>query len=217
MSSLAEENYLKAIYKLSSDHPDGVSTNAIAELMQTRPASVTDMLKRLADKGFIHYKKYQGVHLTVEGQGVAISTIRKHRLWESFLVQKLGFKWDEVHEVAEELEHITSEKLTDALDKFLGYPPFDPHGDPIPSKGGVFLEHKFRALSELPEQQGGQMCGVKDHSPVFLQYLDKMEMGLGMKISVQERNSFDQSLIIQLNGEKQLQISNEVAKNILIG
>ncbi len=215
MYSLAEENYLKAIYKLSESNDDSVTTNAIAEVLQTKPASVTDMLKRLADKQYINYVKYQGVNLTERGAQVAISIVRKHRLWEVFLVEKLEFKWDEVHEVAEELEHISSEKLIDALDRFLEHPRFDPHGDPIPSKKGVFSTMSFKPLFDLPIGYVGQMCGVKDHTAVFLQYLDKLNLNLGKEITLLERNEYDNSLVIRINGTDVV-VSKEVAKNILV-
>jgi DtxR family transcriptional regulator, Mn-dependent transcriptional regulator len=130
--TLSEENYLKAIYHLSKEEDESVSTNALAERLETTAASVSDMLKKLAKKELIEYKKYQGVNISEKGKRVALQIIRKHRLWEVFLVEKLSFNWDEVHEIAEQLEHIDSPTLVKRLDEFLGYPKFDPHGDPIP-------------------------------------------------------------------------------------
>ena len=149
MNSFTEENYLKAIYKLSLNGVQGVSTNAIADKLATKPSSVTDMIKKLADKKLVSYQKYQGVNLTKKGSDVAVSIIRNHRLWEVFLVEKLNFKWDEVHDLAEELEHINTHKLTERLDEFLGFPKFDPHGDPIPDKDGNIIQHKDVTLSDL--------------------------------------------------------------------
>ena len=134
--TFSEENYLKTIYHLTTSLSTEISTNAIAEMMETKASSVTDMLKKLAEKDLVHYKKYQGVFLTPKGKLAAKMIVRKHRLWEVFLVEKLDFSWDEVHEVAEQLEHIQSKKLIDKLDQFLEYPSIDPHGDPIPNAKG---------------------------------------------------------------------------------
>src|SRR3984885_5178673 len=148
MNTFTEENYLKAIYHLS--HESGsVSTNQIAAALNTKAASVTDMLKKLADKALINYEKYQGVTLTSAGQKIALHIIRKHRLWEYFLVEKLNFKWDEVHEMAEEMEHISSVELIDRLDKFMDYPKHDPHGDPIPDSDGKFKVHDLKPVSAI--------------------------------------------------------------------
>ena len=133
----AEENYIKTIFHLGGHSAVPIATNAIAEQMETKPSSVTDMAKKLAEKGLVHYKRYQGVSLTDSGIKTALSIIRKHRLWEVFLVKKLDFTWDEVHEVAEQLEHIKSEKLIDKIDELLDFPKYDPHGDPIPSAAGT--------------------------------------------------------------------------------
>lgn len=216
MNTFTEENYLKAIYKLSVNSKEGVSTNSIAEILQTKAASVTDMLKKLSDKKLINYQKYQGVSLTDKGIKIALNIVRKHRLWEAFLVEKLNFKWDQVHTLAEELEHINSDELIDRLDKFLGYPKFDPHGDPIPDHEGKFANQKAKLLSELPIGKTGVMIGVVDHSPSFLQYLDKLELNLGRSVKILEAFDFDNSLSIIINGKKPIHISNEVSKNILV-
>ena len=143
--TFSEENYLKTIYHLTTASDAEVSTNAIAEKMETKASSVTDMLKKLAEKGLINYKKYQGVSLTQDGKLAAKMSVRKHRLWEVFLVEKLGFSWDEVHDIAEQLEHIKSEKLINKLDDFLDNPTEDPHGDPIPDREGriIKIEKQF--------------------------------------------------------------------------
>jgi DtxR family transcriptional regulator, Mn-dependent transcriptional regulator len=216
MNSYTEENYLKAIYKIREKSGSEVTTNEIAAVMNTKAASVTDMLKRLAEKKLINYVKYQGVTLTNEGVKVAINTIRKHRLWEVFLVDQLKFKWDEVHDIAEELEHINSEKLIDSLDDFLGNPKFDPHGDPIPSKSGIFANKKVHLLFELKDKAEGVVSGVSDHSNLFLQYLDKIKVRLGTKIKVLEKNEYDDSMNIKIDDHQPIQISKEVSKNILI-
>ncbi len=215
MFSLSEENYLKAIFHLERSFPTGVSTNALAEEMNTKASSVTDMVKRLSEKKLVNYKKYQGVKLSKLGKDTAIEVIRKHRLWEVFLVEKLNFAWDEVHEVAEQLEHIKSEKLISELDKFLGFPKKDPHGDPIPdAKGNMVIANKI-LLSELQVGESGICVGVKDSSTEFLQYLDKNDIALGKTISILEKESFDQSMLIKLNG-KELKISSLISSNLYI-
>jgi DtxR family transcriptional regulator, Mn-dependent transcriptional regulator len=216
MNSFTEENYLKAIYKLLEKGEESVSTNALAEKLNNRAASVTEMLRRLAEKGLINYKKYQGVSLTEKGRKVAIATIRKHRLWELFLVDKLGFKWDEVHEIAEELEHINSEELVARLDKYLGYPKHDPHGDPIPDAQGKFQKQQSQMLALMKAGAKCIVTGVVDHSPAFLQYLDKTGIRLGGELQVKERVEYDNSMNVSLNGKKQAYLSNEVAKNVLV-
>lgn len=215
MFTLAEENYLKAIFHLEHDSACEVSTNAIAESMDTRPSSVTDMIQKLAEKKLLTYKRYKGVKLTKEGIKVAANVIRKHRLWEVFLVEKLNFHWDEVHEIAEQLEHIQSEELITRLDKFLGSPDFDPHGDPIPDKHGVLKRTEKRLLSEIEKNQQGVCVGVKESSAEFLQYLDKKKISIGTKISVLGKEFFDGSMIIQV-GADQFFISKMVAENLFV-
>jgi len=215
MFSLSEENYLKAIFHLENSYKSGVSTNALAEEMQTKASSVTDMIKRLSDKDLVNYKKYQGVKLSEPGRNAAIGVIRKHRLWEVFLVDKLNFNWDEVHEIAEQLEHIKSEKLTNQLDKFLEYPKRDPHGDPIPDAQGNFAVANRILLSDLGKGETGICVGVKDSSTEFLQYLDKNKISLGKKIKVIEKEEFDQSMVIVID-ENELRISNQISTNLFI-
>lgn len=215
MFSLSEENYLKAIFHLETAYKSGVSTNALAEEMQTKASSVTDMVKRLSDKDLVNYKKYQGVKLSEAGKNAAIEVIRKHRLWEVFLVDKLGFNWDEVHEVAEQLEHIKSEKLTNELDKFLGYPKRDPHGDPIPDSKGNFSVANRVLLSDLEKGETCICVGVKDSSVEFLQYLDKNRISLGKEIKIVEKEDFDQSMLIKMDGNE-LRISNQISTNLFI-
>ena len=211
----SEENYLKAIYHLGSNQNKAVATNAIAQQMETKPSSVTDMIKRLSEKDLVNYRKYQGVTLTQNGRIVALGIIRKHRLWEVFLVDKLKFSWDEVHEMAEQLEHIKSEQLIDRLDEHLGFPKFDPHGDPIPSKSGVFKKSNKRLLTEVPMDTRGVCVGVKDSSAAFLKFLDKNKIALGDKITVLEREEFDGSLYIEIE-ENKMHISNQIASNLYI-
>ncbi|MCY7351649.1 MAG: metal-dependent transcriptional regulator [Cytophagaceae bacterium] len=216
MSSFTEENYLKIIYNLSAWQEGEVSTNALAEQTQTRAASVTDMLRKLADKNLIHYKKYQGVRLTPEGERVALQVIRKHRLWEVFLVDKLGFGWDEVHPLAEELEHINSEKLIQKLDAFLGHPSADPHGDPIPDPAGRMPHPEHCRLTEVVPGQAVVLVGVTEHSAPFLQFLDRTGLTLGCRLEVVEVNAFDGSVQVGISGNAPQFVSQAVARNLLV-
>ncbi|GAA3961597.1 metal-dependent transcriptional regulator [Hymenobacter antarcticus] len=218
MPSQTEENYLKAIYKLAEAEPEstGVSTNRIAAALATRAASVTDMLRRLADKQLLNYEKYRGVQLTAEGQRLALLTIRKHRLWEVFLVQQLGFNWDEVHEVAEELEHVQSPLLMRRLDAFLGYPALDPHGDPIPAEDGAVRRPATRLLADLDMSETGTLAAVKNTSAPFLRYLDKVGLQLGAAIEVLDKVPFDNSLEIRINRERSVLVSAEVSRNLFV-
>ncbi len=214
MNTLAEENYLKSIYHLSFD-AETVSTNQIAALLNTKAASVSDMLKKLADKELVNYAKYQGASLTPAGKKIAVSIIRKHRLWEYFLVEKLNFKWDEVHDMAEEMEHISSTELIDRLDKFMGYPRRDPHGDPIPDSNGNFKNHKLAPVATVKVNASCVISGVSDHSPIFLQYLEKHKLTIGKTINVIDVIEYDNSMIIQTEDNK-IHISRDVANNLLI-
>jgi len=212
----AEENYLKAIYHLSEGGKKSTSTNDISKEMNTKPASVSDMLRKLGEKKVIEYRKYYGVNITEEGKKMALQTIRKHRLWEVFLVDKLNFAWDEVHEVAEELEHIQSPLLIQRLDAFLNYPKFDPHGDPIPDEFGDVKAKPRLALNEMEIDQMGQIVAVKDSSAAFLKYLDKVGAYIGARIKVLDKVDFDGSLEILVDQKKKLFMSKDVATNILV-
>lgn len=213
--TFSEENYLKIIYHLTTVFDSVISTNAIAEKMETKASSVTDMLKKLAEKDLVNYMKYQGVSLTDKGKLSAKMIVRKHRLWECFLVEKLDFSWDEVHDVAEQLEHIKSEKLINKLDEFLNFPTEDPHGDPIPNAEGQIVNIKKQLLSEFEKNRIGVCVGVKDTSSDFLKYLDKQEIALGSEIEVMEQESFDSSFRIRV-GDKEMTISNKIASNLFI-
>lgn len=215
-NSFTEENYLKIIHNLSGPEGADVSTNALAEGTATRAASVTDMLRKLAEKDLIHYKKYQGVRLTLKGEKLALKVIRKHRLWEVFLVETLGFGWDEVHDIAEELEHIPSDRLVERLDTFLGNPQFDPHGDPIPDAKGNMPTPNYLKLSDLTEGEKVLMMGVLEHAPSFLQHLDRSGIMLGCEMEVKEINDYDKSAMIVIDQLKTVFISQEVSKNLLV-
>ncbi|HBK82468.1 MAG TPA: iron-dependent repressor [Flavobacterium sp.] len=211
----SEENYLKVIYHLSQVSPKGVNTNAVAGMLETKASSVTDMMKKLSDKDWVSYQKYQGVTLTKKGSHLAKMIVRKHRLWEVFLVEKLRFSWDEVHEIAEELEHIQSEKLINKLDEFLNYPDFDPHGDPIPKENGDIKKIQKQLLSEVKLNVLCKCIGVKDSSADFLQYLDKQKIALGTTFKIVEKDSFDDILQVEVNGKK-IAISNKIATNLYV-
>ncbi|WP_338732153.1 metal-dependent transcriptional regulator [Mangrovimonas cancribranchiae] len=215
MLTLSEENYLKAIYHLGKFGNNSVSTNAIAEQMQTKASSVTDMIKKLAEKSLVNYKKYQGATLTKKGQLTAASVVRKHRLWEVFLVENLNFKWDEVHEVAEQLEHIKSEKLINQLDAFLDFPTHDPHGDPIPDKHGHIKKTDKELLASLKPSDECLCVGVKDSSKEFLNYLDKNGIALGTHFKVVSKEDFDESMTILINKETK-SISKSVSNNLFV-
>jgi DtxR family transcriptional regulator, Mn-dependent transcriptional regulator len=214
MNHSTEEDYLKAIYALSKGKP--VSTNDLAAELQVKASSITDMIKKLSDKKYVDYIKYQGVELTPSGRQIALKIMRKHRLWETFLVKNLHFGWDEVHEIAEQLEHIESEMLTDRLDDFLGNPQFDPHGDPIPNKEGIINDTRKRiALQDVQISQKGIIVGVSDASSDFLKFLESENLVLGTQLEVIEKYSFDNSLKIRFY-DKELNISEKGTFNIII-
>ena len=215
MITLAEENYLKAILSISLNEDGKVSTNAIANEIGTSAASVSDMLKKLQEKKLIKYEKYKGVELSKSGKSKAINILRKHRLWETFLVNKLGFNWSEVHDVAEQLEHIQSAELIDRLDIFLEHPKFDPHGEPIPTKEGEIPSTNTTPLNELQANTKGKIMGVSLDEKDFLDYLTKLNITIGTEITLLEKISFDKSLSIKIANTKQ-HISNDVAKHLLI-
>jgi len=215
MYSQAEENYLKSIYTLQMELQDFISTNLIADKLKTKASSVTDMIKKLARKKLVIYKKYQGVQLTIKGKRVALKVIRKHRLWEYFLVEKLQFKWDEVHEIAEQLEHIQSEKLIDKLDIFLKNPKFDPHGDPIPDKKGKIIRKNSVNISSLKVGDDGVLESVKDSSEAFLKFLSNKKLALGDRIKVIDIEPFDSSIHIE-TGNNRMMISKKIGEKLFL-
>jgi len=215
--SFTEENYLKAIYSLTERNASAeTSTTLIAEKLQTKPPTVSDMLRKLAEKKLILYEKYKKVELTRTGRQTAILIVRKHRLWEVFLHDKLQFAWDEVHEIAEQLEHIHSEELITRLEKFLGFPQFDPHGDPIPSANGELNTTKRITLSDVGINKNCQVVGVKDSSALFLQYLEQVNVGIGTKIKVLEKITFDGSLVISFSRKTPISVSKKFADNVMV-
>ena len=215
MITRSEENYLKSIFLVFMQTQNNVSTNEIANLLDTSPASVTEMIKKLQDKSLVIYEKYNGVRLSKLGEKKAIAIIRKHRLWETFLVNKLDFSWSEVHEVAEQLEHINSEKLTDKIDQLLNYPKFDPHGDPIPSKNGIFNFQERVSIFEMDVNEEGIIMGVSLDNKDFLDHLTKLKISIGTKVKVIEQIKFDQSMKISFDSKTE-HVSKEIAENILV-
>ena len=215
--SFTEENYIKAIFSLNlSNRGEGVSTTMLSEHLQNKAASVTDMLKRLADKKLIHYQKYKSVYLTPKGEKAALGIIRKHRLWEVFLMEKLKFRWDEVHDMAEQLEHIKSEELIHRLDLFLGCPRFDPHGDPIPDAKGHYSASKAKPLNRCEKKTEYIFLGVSEHSKAFLQHLTSIGLKIGDQIKVEEINDFDNSVKVRINKGEKTYLSEKVSANILV-
>lgn len=214
--SLADENYLKAVYHLSGGEPVSVTTGLLAEYLNVTAASVTDKMKRLKEKGYLEYQKSRGVMLSKEGRKIALSVIRKHRLWEQFLVQVLGFKWNEVHEIAEQLEHIDSDELVDRIDKFLDHPTVDPHGDPIPDEKGKMEELHLQNLGETGVGISVSIAAVANHDPEFLKFLDKKGLTLNCKLTVKTREAYDGTLTLWITGKKPVVLSEQVARQIWV-
>lgn len=212
--TVSEENYLKAIYHLQ-EAGGTVSTNALADKLSAKAASITDMMKKLSAKKLLHYKPYYGFTLSTEGKKAALFIIRRHRLWEFFLSQKLGFEWEEVHHLAEELEHVSSKKLIDRLDEFLGFPPFDPHGDPIPDSKGKLTPRSNLSLFLLPKNKPGVVCQVTNQSAEMLELLKHKNIGLGTKLEVKKHFPFDQSIELRIKRQT-VTISEQLAKNIFV-
>lgn len=214
--SQTEENYLKAIYNLHKVQPKGVTTKSIGDLLNIKSPTVSDMLKKLAKKKFIKYARYKGVSLTKKGEMVALEIVRKHRLWETFLVEKFGFKWDEVHDIAEQLEHVDSPELVNRLDEYLDFPQFDPHGDPIPDKDGVILQRHEKTLNQVMKGQNAIIVGVKDHSADFLKLVESISLTLGTEVKVVNVIEYDKSLVVKTGNSSKRSLSYQVCKNLLV-
>jgi len=211
----SEENYIKSIFHLQQE-TGLVNTNSLAAEMQTRPASVTDMLKKLKGKKLLQYEKYKGFKLNEAGKKAALEVVRKHRLWEFFLVEKLNFDWDKVHPIAEELEHISSEELIQRLDNFLGNPAFDPHGDPIPDKNGKIPVIKQQSLSEIPFKKNVTVSSVSNQTAQMLDMLKHYNIAIGTQLLVLKKFEFDGSLEIKVSKQNACIISEQVAKNVFV-
>ena len=216
MPTLSEENYLKTIYHLSRQSTDKVSVKGISDGLSNNPASVIDMLKKLTDKKLLQYDKFRGAKLTEKGLKIALYVVRKHRLWEVFLLEKLGYKWDEIHEIAEQMEHIKDEELVERLDKFLGFPEYDPHGDPIPKSNGQLPTTVKTLLSEIEVGKTCRVAAVKDTSAIFLQYLLQLSVSIGTKIKVIDKILFDGSMNIQIGKDIKTIVSKKFADSLLV-
>lgn len=216
MYTLSEENYLKAIYRLAQEKGQKITPKAISDILGNNPASVVDMIRKLVEKQLIDYDKKKGVRLTAQGQKNAILIVRKHRLWEVFLLEKLGYQWDEIHNIAEELEHIKDDTLADRLDKFLEFPEYDPHGDPIPKANGKVPKSYSVTLANLKEGTTYRVAAVRDTSSTFLQYLLKLEIGIGTDIRLIEKIPFDNSLVISISGKDKTTVSQKFGESILV-
>ncbi|HEY6064346.1 MAG TPA: metal-dependent transcriptional regulator [Chitinophagaceae bacterium] len=213
--STSEENYIKAIYHLQGGEAT-VTTNELARELKTKPASVTDMMKKLKTKKLLHYQPYQGFRLSQEGSKVALGIIRRHRLWEYFLSEKLKFSWDEVHEVAEHLEHVSSKKLIDKLDEFLGFPRVDPHGDPIPDTHGKIKINQQVCLAGMTINKPAMVCHVADQSTEMLELLEHKHISIGTRLEVKRKFDFDHSMEIKIRLQPSFTISEQLAKNIFV-
>jgi DtxR family Mn-dependent transcriptional regulator len=216
MQTLSEENYLKVVYHLDKQGLKKITPTAISEALNNNPASVVDMIKKLVDKKFLLYEKSKGVKLTEEGKNIAVQIVRKHRLWEVLLVEKLGYGWDEVHEIAEQLEHVQNPDLADRLDKFLGFPQYDPHGDPIPKANGETALSFRTLLADIDEGKSCQVVAVKDTSTPFLQYLKKLDISIGSRISLIEKIPYDNSMVIRIGKDQKATVSRVFAENLLV-
>jgi len=216
MISFAEENYLKAIFKITEKDRKSAGTNAIAAILNTSAASVTDMLQRLAEKELVSYEKYKGVSLAPSGNKIATDLIRKHRLWEVFLVDKLNFSWEQIHDIAEQMEHIKSEALIDKLDNYLGNPRFDPHGDPIPTKEGKFMIRNQYSLDLLHEGETGVLVGVRHHMTEFLNYLNELKIALGTELRVIKKLEFDKSTRVRINNNEEVIFPKKIARDLYV-
>lgn len=215
MLSFTEENYLKAAYTLSGEGENAVLTNDLAAKLNTRPASVTDMIQKLSSKKLVKYEKYYGIYLTPLGKKEALQVVRKHRLWETFLVKTLGFKWDQVHEVAEQLEHIQSPLLIEKLDAHLGFPTADPHGDPIPDREGKIAHIPTTPLHHLPVGSHGKIISLQSSQPELLQQLEKIKLRPGASVTILNKKAFDESVEIQV-GNKKISLSKQVSQQLLM-
>ncbi len=214
--SAVEENYLKYIYQLGETQDGLVKTNDLAYKLDHSAASVTDMLKKLSDKRLVVYKKYYGASLTKYGLQIAVHVLRKHRLWETFLVKNLKFTWDKIHDIAEQLEHVQSDELIDKMDEYLGYPKFDPHGDPIPDKQGNISVPNVICLADAKMKKQYILSNVNDDSAAFLKYLNKIQLQLNDKIKITDKEEFDETIQLIINDKKQLTISKDAAQNMFV-
>ena len=217
MLSHTEENYLKALFHITSQDAgkEEAGTNELATHLNVKPATANDMLKKLKEKKLISYEKYGKISLTSPGKKMALDVLRKHRLWETFLYEKLDFTWDEVHEIAEQLEHIQSAKLIEKLDQYLGFPEYDPHGDVIPNAKGELKLEPRKKLAEIKVGRVCRMVAVKDNTAPFLKYVVKLGLGISSKIKVIGRQEYDAMMEIEVGNQKH-SVSQKFAENIFV-
>jgi DtxR family Mn-dependent transcriptional regulator len=213
--SVSEENYIKAIFHLQEE-VERVNTVQLAQAMKTKPASITDMLKKLKAKKLLDYQPYYGFKLTAEGNKIALGIIRRHRIWEYFLAEKLKFNLHEIHELAEVLEHVSSKKLIDKLDAYLGLPKFDPHGDPIPDFEGKIILDNHISLAAMEENTMGRVCRIGNASEKIMELISHQQIKIGSQIMVEKKFEFDESLEITIDRKHKANISQQLAKNIFI-
>jgi DtxR family Mn-dependent transcriptional regulator len=211
----AEENYIKNIYHLQQ-RSGLVTTNDLASILRTKPASVTDMIKKLKMKKLLQYEPYKEFCLTPYGKKIALGVIRKHRLWEYFLVKKLQFEWDEVHDVAEQLEHVESKKLVEKLDAFLEFPRFDPHGDPIPDSNGKMVVLHELNLIDLPFNKQAEVTSVRNQSTELLELLKHKNINIGTKLEIKRKFDFDNSIEVKMKNFSPVTISEQLAKALFV-
>lgn len=214
MPTISTEDYIKAVYKLQlkGGRP---TTSALASQLEVADASITDMFKKLSEKGLLRYEKYRGVQLTAKGKKMALAILRRHRLWEMFLMNFLGYSWDKVHDEAERLEHVTSEELEHQLDKALGFPTVDPHGDPIPTKDGTLAGKDDGSLAECEVGDVVEISRVSDESSELLQHAAEIGLALNCKLTIKEKKTFDGSMVVKIGSKRQF-ISKEVAQAIFV-
>jgi DtxR family transcriptional regulator, Mn-dependent transcriptional regulator len=214
MPSISVENYLKNIYELGVSE-EKVTTSLIAERLKIAPASVTGMIKKLSKKGFLRHIPYKGVEVTEKGKRSALKIIRKHRLWEMFLVEVLHFPWDTIHEEAEQFEHIMSDKFEDKIDEVLGFPTVDPHGAPIPRKDGTIKKMNLEPLGQASEGATVRVLSINDENPELLQYASSIGLTLNKRLFIKQKNKFDDSMVIKI-GSKETVVSSKLAQNIFV-
>lgn len=217
MKTYREENYLKAIYQLSDiDKHKQVSPTDIANWLELKPPTVLEKLAILVKKGYITYNKFDGAKLTSTGKEIALNIVRRHRIWETYLYKELKFSWSEVHEIAEQLEHVHSEKLIDKIYDVIGKPDFDPHGDPIPNKLGKFPKSDRRPLADSIKGCKCVVLGVSEHSEVFLNYLTQLKIELNDKLIIEQINEYDSSLKLGTKNKAHILMSAKAAQQILV-
>ncbi|MFA7419512.1 MAG: metal-dependent transcriptional regulator [Melioribacteraceae bacterium] len=216
MSTISTENYLKKIFNHQKAFGEKINAVKLAQELSVSKAAISDMAKKLSKHGLISYEKYKGMELTDKGENMALNVIRRHRLWELFLIEVLDMPWSEVHEQAEVLEHHTSEKLIDRIDEYLGFPDFDPHGHPIPKKNGTLPEDQnFITLAAATEGSSYEFVQVDDHEKKLISYLTKVGFVLNTKFEVIDKLDFDKSFTIKFE-DKVISLSQKISESLFL-